>query len=77
MKKLSSNIRREINKLAHERAIIFEKGERERLLVMAEAGQLPDVPTMDDVFPDVPYLNDVFPDVPTMGELHALVDGPG
>ncbi len=62
MKKLSPKIRREINVLAHERAIIFEKGERERLMLLAEAVQLPD---------------EVFHDVPTMAELCALVDGPG
>ena len=62
MKKLSSNIRREINKLAHQRGIVFEQAERERLMLLAEAVQLSD---------------DVFHDVPSMDELHALVDGPG
>ena len=62
MKKLSSNIRRQINKLAHERAIVFEQAERARLLELAEAEHLADV---------------VFHYLPTMTELHALVDGPG
>jgi len=43
MKKLSSNIRREINKLAHQRAIVFEQAERERLMLLAEAVHVPTV----------------------------------
>lgn len=42
--KLPSAIRRTINRLAHERALIFERAERARLLLMAEAGKLPDTP---------------------------------
>ncbi len=60
MKKLSSNIRREINVLAHARANIFEQAERTRLLLLAEAGQLPD---------------EVFHDTPSMAELLEIVDG--
>ncbi len=76
MKKIPSNIRREINKMAHERGILFEQAERTRLVLLAEAGQLPDyLPTMAEAFPDALTMAEAFPDALTMAELLEIVDG--
>ncbi len=68
MKKIPSNVRREINKMAHERGILFEQAERTRLVLLAEAGQLSDVPSASEAFPDVMTQDEAFPGLMTLAE---------
>lgn len=71
MKKISRNLKREINKTAHAEGVEHAKKVRAALIADALAG----LPTFAEAFPDIPSCAEAFPNFPTFAEEFPDVGG--